>query len=100
MNLKPLDVRVISGLGSLGDPPAPPNGENGGGSTLQTESNSPRMLIWGLISAASAGLSGVHGYRRNNSVGWGIAWFVLGGLFPVITPTVAFAQGFGKRRGR
>jgi len=96
MNLKPLDVRVISGLGSLGEPPNP-NGENGG--STETPNNTGR-LVWGLISAASAGLSGVHGYRRNNSVGWGIAWFVLGGLFPVITPTVAFAQGFGKRKGR
>jgi hypothetical protein len=44
-----------------------------------------------------AAVSGYHGYKRNNSIGWGIAWFALGGIFPVITPTIAFAQGFGKR---
>ena len=96
MNLKPLDVRVISGLGNLGGDP--PNPNTGDGST-ETPNNTGR-LVWGLISAASAGVSGYHGFRRNNSAGWGIAWFILGGLFPVITPTVAFAQGFGKRRGR
>ena len=95
MNLKPLDVRVISGLGSLGDSPNP---DTGTGST-ETPNNTGR-LIWGLISAASAGVSGYHGFKRNDSVGWGIAWFILGGMFPVITPTVAFAQGFGKRAGR
>lgn len=98
--MKPLDVRVISGLGNLGGDPPENNGNGSGLDSLREERESPRMLIWGLISAASAGVSGFHGYKRNNSVGWGIAWFVLGGLFPVITPTVAFAQGFGKRKGR
>lgn len=95
MNLKPLDVRVISGLGSLGEPPNPDTGNGSMGAP-----NNTGRLVWGLISAASAGVSGFHGYKRNNSVGWGIAWFILGGMFPVITPTVAFAQGFGKRKGR
>lgn len=54
--------------------------------------------LWAVLSTASAALSGYHGYKRNNSLGWGIAWFALGGLFPIITPTVAFAQGFGKRK--
>lgn len=60
----------------------------------------PKMLgmVWAILSTASAALSGYHGYKRNNSIGWGIVWFGLGGLFPVITPTIAFAQGFGKRR--
>jgi hypothetical protein len=98
MSFKPLDVRVISGLGNLGGDP--PNGAAEMQNNLREQANSPRMLIWGLISAASAGVSGFHGYKRNNSVGWGIAWFILGGMFPVITPTVAFAQGFGKRKGR
>lgn len=53
--------------------------------------------MW-ILDTASAALSGYHGYRRNNSLGWGIAWFALGGLFPIITPTIAFAQGFGKRK--
>jgi len=91
---KPLDVRAISGIGNPGDNN---NGGDNGGSTMGGGNG---RVIWGVLSAVSAGVSGVHGYRRNNSAGWGIAWFILGGLFPVITPTVAFAQGFGKRKGR
>ena len=91
---KPLDIRAVSGLSGLaGDPP-----DNGSGMGMQPGGNG--RVIWGVLSAVSAGVSGFHGYRRNNSAGWGVAWFILGGLFPVITPTVAFAQGFGKRRGR
>lgn len=54
--------------------------------------------LWGVLGAVSVGLSAFHGYRRNNSIGWGITWGVLGGLFPVVTPAIAFAQGFGKRK--
>jgi hypothetical protein len=53
-------------------------------------------IIFGIISTASAAVSGYHGYKRNDSLGWGIAWFVLGGLFPVLTPTIAFAEGYAK----
>lgn len=55
-------------------------------------------MLWGVLSTVSAALSGYHGYKRNNSLGWGLGWFVLGGIFPVVTPTIAFAQGFGKRK--
>jgi hypothetical protein len=55
--------------------------------------------IWGLIAAASSGVSAYHGYKRNNgSIGWAIGWGLLGGLFPVIVPAVAFAQGIGEKK--
>ena len=54
--------------------------------------------VMGAISTISAAASGYHGYKRNNSVGWAIGWFFLGGLFPIITPVIAYAQGFGKPR--
>ncbi len=55
--------------------------------------------FYAVLSATSAALSGYHGYRRHRgSIGWGLAWFALGGIFPVITPTFAFAQGFGKAK--
>jgi hypothetical protein len=51
--------------------------------------------IWGLLAVASAAASGYHGIKRNNgSVGWGIVWFFLGGLMPVLVPVIATAQGF------
>jgi hypothetical protein len=52
--------------------------------------------IWGILSVASAAASGYHGYKRNTSIPWGIGWFLLGGIFPVITPVIAVAQGFGQ----
>lgn len=54
------------------------------------------MQIWQALSIASSGLSAFHGYRRNNSIGWAIGWAILGGMFPVVVPAIAFAQGFGK----
>lgn len=52
--------------------------------------------LWFVLSVASTGLSAYHGFKRNNSVGWAIGWGILGALFPVITPAIAFAQGFAK----
>lgn len=55
----------------------------------------------GVASVASAGLSAYHGYIRNNeSLGWALGWGILGSMFPVITPAIALAQGFGKPRVR
>ncbi len=53
--------------------------------------------------AAAGGIAGsiagaYHGYKRNDSVGWGIAWFFLGGWFWPITIPIMFAQGFGERK--
>jgi hypothetical protein len=53
---------------------------------------------WQIARYASVGASAYHGFKRNQSVGWAIAWGLLGGLAPVITPAVALAQGFGKRK--
>jgi hypothetical protein len=44
------------------------------------------------------GASTYHGYKRHNKVWPAVGWGILGGLFPVITPAVALAQGFGKRK--
>lgn len=50
------------------------------------------------LTLGSAIVSGFHGARRNDSVLWGAWWFLMGTVFPVFTPVVAFAQGFGKRK--
>lgn len=54
--------------------------------------------FWTIASTVSSGLCAYHGYKRNDSVGWAIGWAFLGGLFPIITPVIAFAQGFGQRK--
>ena len=54
-------------------------------------------IVYTILATASFALSVYHGYKRHNgSLGWGLGWGFMGALFPVITPTVAFAQGFGK----
>jgi hypothetical protein len=52
--------------------------------------------VWMVIRTASMAASAYHGYRRNNSVGWALWWGFMGTLFPVITPVIAVAEGFGK----
>lgn len=63
----------------------------------QDASKSALLSLYGWASLVSGPLSAYHGYKRNNSVAWGVAWFFLGSVFPVLTPTIALAQGFGKR---
>jgi hypothetical protein len=57
-------------------------------------------VAWTAVSTASMAASAYHGYKRNTSVGWALWWGLCGGLFPVIVPTIAVAQGFGKREGK
>jgi hypothetical protein len=56
---------------------------------------------WKYVAAGISTISGAtaayHGYKRNQSVGWAVAWFALGAMFPVITQVVAVAQGYGRR---
>lgn len=58
---------------------------------------STASTLWSVAAAASSAASAYHGYKRNQSVGWAIWWGVMGGLFPILTPAIAVAQGFGKR---
>ena len=55
-------------------------------------------ILWSALSLGSMALSAYHGYKRNDSVGWAIWWGFLGSVFPVLTPAIAFAQGFGQRK--
>jgi len=54
------------------------------------------VVPWAFISTVSGTISAYHGYKRNESVGWALWWFLMGSMFPIITPTIALAQGFGK----
>lgn len=57
--------------------------------------------IWTALALLSGGASAYHGYKRSRgSVGAAVGWGLLGGVFPVIVPAVALAQGFGKPKGR
>ena len=55
---------------------------------LNTSGGLSKASIWGAVSVASAAYSGYHGMRRNDSMGWGAWWFLMGGIFPVAAPLV------------
>lgn len=55
-----------------------------------------RAMIWGVISTISMGASAYHGYKRNDSIGWALWWGLMGSIFPIITPVIGVAQGFGQ----
>lgn len=60
----------------------------------------PVSKFWMIASTISMAASAYHGYKRNDSVGWALWWGFMGGLFPVITPVIGVAQGFGKPKGQ
>ncbi len=58
-----------------------------------------RRNVIGTLTVLSALFSGVHGFKRNNgSIGWGLWWFIGGSIFPIVTPVLAMAQGYAKKR--
>jgi hypothetical protein len=97
----PDDGDTMRGLGSiyslrgLGVPPTqtPPAETD---ESYDTAVQTIAVIGWALTLGGTAA-GAYHGYKRNNSLGWAIGWALLGGLFPVITLSVAAAQGFGKR---
>jgi hypothetical protein len=56
----------------------------------------PWLVVYSILGTVSVGLSVYHGYKRNDSLGWALGWGVAASFFPVITPVVAFAQGFAE----
>lgn len=58
---------------------------------------SPALMAVRMLSMSA---STFHGYRRNQSVAWAIWWGAMGAIFPVVTPVIGLAQGFGKKKKR
>jgi hypothetical protein len=79
----PVTKAVQTKMGAEGDLPAPSQNET---------------YAWAALSTVSMAASTYHGYRRNKSVAWALWWGLMGALFPVVTPVVALAQGYGKKR--
>ena len=59
---------------------------------------SPWWPIYRIGSMVGAATGAYHGYKRNDSVGWAVGWFLLGGLVPFATIPISIAQGFGKAK--
>ena len=54
--------------------------------------------LYGWLATASVAANTYHGYRRNKSLPWALWWGLMGAAFPVLSTSVAFAQGFGERK--
>lgn len=65
-------------------------------SLTQTEKSRTLAIAWGVAGTISFAASIYHGYKRNDSLGWALWWGFMGALLPIVTPTVAIAQGFAK----
>lgn len=103
-----LSLRGLGGLGGLGSVIRATQvvGTRGLGALGQADEDTVASRvtyrpIYAVLGLAGTALGAYHGYRRNRgSIGWAIGWGLLGGMFPVITVPVAFAQGYGKPAGR
>ena len=84
-------MQMVSGLAGL---------RRLGQATLGDTHGEPLRIpwYWYTISTVSMAASAYHGYRRNNSLGWALWWGFMGSLFPIFTPVIAVAQGYGKRK--
>lgn len=56
------------------------------------------MVLSASLSLLSGAVSAVHGWKRDHTPISVFGWGVLGMMFPIITPAVALAQGYGRRR--
>jgi hypothetical protein len=63
----------------------------------ERKTSSAGSVALGLLATVSMAASAYHGIKRNNgSIPYGIWWGLMGTMFPVITPTIAVAQGYAK----
>lgn len=53
-------------------------------------------ITYSLLSSATAVAGAYHGYKRNNSAGWALVWFLLSGSFFMFAAPLMLAQGFAK----
>lgn len=97
-------LAAISGLGQKAPAapeaptaPAAPTASSAATLARSDDGGTLKTVMTVASTAASAALA-YHGYKRNNSVGWAVGWFFLGGLFWPIALPVALAQGFAKPR--
>jgi hypothetical protein len=63
--------------------------------------NSALIRAQALLLVGAQGLCVYHGYKRSRgSISWAVSWGILAFLAPVITTSVAVAQGFGRPKGQ
>jgi len=88
---EPVTIAHVPGTAGFGqDAPAP----------VQTDS-AQRLLIktvYPVLSLAGLVTGIYHGYKRNNSAGWALAWGLFGSVMPFISVPLSIAQGYGEKK--
>jgi hypothetical protein len=57
--------------------------------------NNPVVMAASTVMSLAAAY---HGYKRNQSVGWALAWGAAGAFTGPLALVIALAQGFGKKK--
>lgn len=111
-------TRMLSGLGDMATDIIDPWQGPDATSNVKDEMSTPAMPATATPPAASSGfrmsangmmlsaslsllsglVSAVHGWKRDHTPIAVFGWGTLGMMFPIITPAVALAQGYGRRR--
>lgn len=94
----PTDLREIddSPLSHLGATPEEVEAAKASMVAKIDDARSTASVVYGVVATVSMGASAYHGYKRNDSIGWALWWGLMGSMFPIITPVIAVAQGFGE----
>jgi len=92
-NPAPMAVPSPTPITVFPPPSTPPASKSFGDYVVEVMGENP---IGTALASGSMALCTYHGYKRNNSIGWAIGWGILGGMFPIITPVIAVAQGFAE----
>jgi hypothetical protein len=65
-------------------------------SAAMTTTGSPMTSLWSVAGTVASAALAYHGYKRTGSIGWALAWAVVGGFAWPLALGVAYAQGFGQ----
>lgn len=84
---------------NYGNDPYAPLVDQGWMTPGQVEAYKTWAKIMVFVRPISSTASAYHGYKRHGgSIGWAIGWAFMGALFPLLTPTIGYAQGWGTRK--
>lgn len=85
-------AQTTDATSQLPPPPPPPAAPD----DVSTAVKVAGFAILGLWLGSGA-ISAYHGYKRNNdSLGWGLGWGLMGLVFPILSPTLAIAEGYAE----
>lgn len=93
LGITPADPRKVTAV-KLAATVSPPVGAAMG--LGQTGGSRFANAALAVLSVAGGAAGAYHGYKRTDSAGWAVGWFVFGSFLPVLALPIALAQGFAE----